>query len=348
MFYSIFLAILLSIIAISFPKSRFICILFTIYMWVLWGWNTYNGDYEAYEQMYILTERNVFFPIEPGYRLLMEISNELGLDYRQFLIFISFVSLALISLVIILLSSYPAFNILIYFWFFFPLDYVLIRNTLAFFIVALGIVLILRDIKYKYLYFITLVLISTSIHLTCIFYLSFLGIFLFKKINNSTLIVIVLLSLLSLYLIQGLFQSALSLGFEERSTTYSGSINSAIYNLFWQTLIIITLYKTFIYAKKRCGSHTINDILLIYRCNFLLYLLFPLYLIVAISVRIFRNLSFIDLIFINDNILNKRTPWRYSLLIIPVIWFLYNHFINPVSFDTIVSLFSYNKILGLL
>ena len=55
----ILVTIVLSVVSLIFPKSKLVAGLFFLFMWTLWGWNTWNGDYEAYEKIFLGIEEGV-------------------------------------------------------------------------------------------------------------------------------------------------------------------------------------------------------------------------------------------------------------------------------------------------
>ena len=81
---SVLVTIILISLALVFNKSKAICILLFIFMFTLSGWNTWNGDYDAYERFYyssILMNEEY----EPGYILINVIFKKLGIEYQTFL-----------------------------------------------------------------------------------------------------------------------------------------------------------------------------------------------------------------------------------------------------------------------
>lgn len=163
----ILLTIVLSVASLIFPKSKFFAGLFFLFMWTLWGWNTWNGDYEAYEKMFLGIEEGV--SAEGGYWLLNSFFRFFINDFQTFLIIISFLVLFSVYKFVIAFSPYPALFSLLYFVIFI-MEFVFIRDYIAstFFIVALG--LVFREKKHKVAYFVLLLLLASSIHT---FYLLF-------------------------------------------------------------------------------------------------------------------------------------------------------------------------------
>lgn len=165
-------AILLVFLSLIFNKSKFICIVFFIFIYTLAGWNTWNGDYDAYERLYnnsILLADDY----EPGYVLINTISNMLGISYQSFLqVFYAFI-LSVFAYAGIKYSRFPALYSAIYF-FIFILEYVFLRNYLTHSLLLLAFIILIKEIRFYKFWFVVLILTTSTIHTTAIVWLIFL------------------------------------------------------------------------------------------------------------------------------------------------------------------------------
>ena len=97
MFLAVIITIFLSMASILLKKSKFLTLLFFAFTWLLFGWNHWNGDYEAYEKLYDFPQIEVILSgHEFGYNALMYLFNYLGFTFQEFFIVISFISLVLL------------------------------------------------------------------------------------------------------------------------------------------------------------------------------------------------------------------------------------------------------------
>ena len=120
----IIITVILFVVALLRPQSKGVAVLIFALMWSLWGWNTWNGDYEAYAEIFINPN---FATSELGYTILNKFVGLFTDDYQVFVIIISFVLLSSILLFIVRLSPYPALFSVIYFVIYLE-EFVFIRN----------------------------------------------------------------------------------------------------------------------------------------------------------------------------------------------------------------------------
>lgn len=359
MVLSIALSVVLSILSIFFKRSRLVAILFFIFMWLMFGWNYWNGDYDMYETRYDHYISDLFLQnddYEYGYKTLMILGNSLGLTFQQFFIAVSFVIMSLWVRTTFMLSKTPALFAFCFFLFFFPLDYVLLRNFLAFSIVVQGFISIYKNSKFKYIKYIAAVLIASTIHSSSIFYLLLLPAFLYPKILNVKKVALVaIIGLFAFIILDAFFIGIISENSDGRDEVYSSSITTfLIYSLFqiFNTYLIFYFYNT----EKAAGftqhgtslsakDDVRNSSTILLNVNIILLLLIILYYSFNVTIRLSRNIAILNLIYM-ANILYGRPQVKVKIshgvfLLIYLIWF-YQHFIVPVDYYTIIPLFENN------
>lgn len=169
-------------------NSKIIICLSIIAMWVLFGWNNNNPDYVNYFRSYnviyfsdglTLTGRDI------GFKLLMNISSLIGLDYKGFLIITSIVGILLIHSTVKKYSTNSSFVYLLYFIYPFFLDVVQVRNFLMMAIIIYSIRFLLQDSKYSNLKYFLFNIVAVLMHSAAILYLPLLFI---KKNNKNNLL----------------------------------------------------------------------------------------------------------------------------------------------------------------
>ena len=139
----------LSIISFFYQKSRVLFGMMFFFMWVLFAFNYSNADYNMYERFYdVPINKKVFLKTEGGYSFLMFLGEIIGLNFQGFLIVVSAITLFLLFRFFFIFSKFPALALICFFWFFFPLQYVILRNFLSFVIVLQGFIFILKNDKY--------------------------------------------------------------------------------------------------------------------------------------------------------------------------------------------------------
>ena len=87
----IIITVILFVVALLRPQSKGVAVLIFALMWSLWGWNTWNGDYEAYAEIFINPN---FATSELGYTILNKFIGLFTDDYQVFVIIISFMLLS--------------------------------------------------------------------------------------------------------------------------------------------------------------------------------------------------------------------------------------------------------------
>lgn len=145
--------------------------------WVFWGLidalvvcNYSNGDYEGYKIMYYNSSFNSYW-LEPGYCLLEKIFSYIGVDFFAFRGLIVTISLFLIAIAIQHFSESPTFTLLLYCVYPMILDSVQLRNFLSSAICIFALIFLEKKNKRGIIYFVTLVVVATTIHTVAITFL---------------------------------------------------------------------------------------------------------------------------------------------------------------------------------
>lgn len=349
MVISIVFSILLSLLSLKFGKSKTVAALFFVFMWLLFGWNSWNGDYDAYEKLYNypISELDTS-KYEWGYSGLMLLFGQLGFSFQDFFIFISFVSMMLLFNFLIRYSFLPAFFSVLFFYSYFPLDYVLLRNFVAFVIVLQGLVFVINDFKHKIIIFVIFVFIASLFHGTSLFYLGFVLCFFHRKVSSFGISILVfLITLLYLYLgnyVMGTFFES-----SGRNDIYESSLSAFIVNAFLQILNLF-IVQYFYNASLWTDGYTermkrFNMIVM--NMNVMLLFVIPLYYSYSIAIRLFWNVSLVNVVFmINTYTCYKEGEKKNTLLLLTLLYvfFFFMYMIAPFIDDTLFSLYKYNLI----
>lgn len=349
MIYAVIISILLILLSILRPASKIVSFFVFILMFLLFGWNYWNGDYDAYENLYnnALAE----FAIggyERGYTSLMSFFSIIGFDFQQFFITVALFSLLLLFNFIVRYSKYPAIFSCIFFCFFFPLDYVILRNFIALTIVLQGLIFVINQYKYSLWIFGAFVFIASLFHSTAIFYMVLIPFLNRKNICLSTFLLCVIAATFFLIIFGNRVISLLVTNVNGRDELYASSFLRFIFNSGIQILnllIILFYYKKGAVLSITEKEQVFNKVLT--NINIVLLFLIPIYYSFAIAERLFRNISIINIVFMTNILyeyrLNRTKIFLFLLLILYLSYF-YLSFIHPYLDDTVYSLYRYNLI----
>lgn len=302
---------------------------------------------------------------EPGYLLIQKISHYIGLDFVQFQILFSFISIMLISSVV-QKFSYRAVYVffLFYLSFFIFIDSVQIRSFYAFSLIVAGFgYLFINESEPKRMRVILLFVLAISIHVSMIVFLPFIMLSMKdKKLVRNSSKIIALFSIVFCMVIYfqsgilGLFKTIISLVTDNSERTSDYGTTSVrfgfIYPFMMHFFSVITLFILkrlsfkYSYSQRICA---LIDIFL----TFNLFALFclPLYMFNLQFVRIARELLLVNFMFfsylISEIRFNQRNGF-YSLvgaILLTILLFYYTFIVGDHIDDIIIPFFDEKNIL---
>jgi len=300
-------SILLVFAGIIKQNSRSVAFFLFLFLWILFGWNRGNVDYDNYVRGFSWAQGALRFNSEVGTQLLYKLFILLGLEYRHFLIFISLVGLLLINASIKTYTNNVAFVLSLYLIFPFIIDVVQSRGFLSMSIILYASRYIIEERKRGTLKYLILILLASSIHYSAIFYITLL---LIKRKNISSLTI-----LASALTIAGLVVAFTNLipklllvfvPFEKVSHYLDNRLN-------WGILIAAVVYASnfilvyYSYQKVKSIQEQTNSgdisqeagfrfVEAVYKINILLLLLFVLYVFNMVFFRLYRNILILNYI----------------------------------------------------
>jgi hypothetical protein len=346
---SILLAIVFSVFLLYKKDSKLYYFLFCIYIWILFGWNNSNADLKMYENNYenISLNNLHFIKYEGGYDFLMFCFKKIGLTFLAFRVIISGIIMTLFLRFVNFFSKDKNLFIVCFFYFFFPLQYVIFRNFIAFVIVLIGLEMILNDKKYSKAKFIFFVLLASTIHISSLFYLIFLVAFKKDQLNIKKMISIVIGLLLFVIFIDKYIYLFISAIHNQKAIFYKPSL---ILFLSYSAIQFVNLFvvKYFLYLDQE--SKTKEELtkleLIILNINIAMLLLIPIYYEVSGFIRILLNFSVVNTLFIANAAFIKGKEVFPKLLFFMYLLFWFIAFIFFVRQDTIIPLFKNNFLLN--
>ena len=315
----------LIILCIIFPKSKIVSLLVFLFMWQLWGWNTWNGDYDGYKAIYETFGR---FGIkdtnfEIGFGLLNKFFFDIGLSFQSYMIVFSFFVLSLIYL-FVKKSPYPAILSVLYFVIFI-MEYVFMRNYLANSLLLLFLIVAFNNGKYKIITSLVLLILAFLFHTTAIVYFSFLLIYIpnlkLKKLFYLIITIVIFLFTSFTFFISYIDNDILTYKIDY----YFGQTNPigpAITHLLIVVLLLLVLFQSKNYYN--CLSEkTKNNIEILQKMNVISLIYIPLYFFLPDFSRFFRVLFTVDLFFILY-LLYYYKKNTYKLALINVLMVIYS------------------------
>lgn len=337
--FLLFLYFILCILGFTIRRSRGLTLLIFLFAWVLIGWNYDNSDYIAYQNFYIHNS-DFMGLMEPGYLLLCNLFNSLGFDYASFRIITSGLVICIYLYIILKYARYDCCVAACYLAFLLILDVTQIRNFIAFSFVFLGFSILIyehKNVKLKYIIF---VILASLIHISSIFYLLFLNIR--RKKYNITWFI--LLFIVELLIIKGL-PTLLGGYISDKFQNYSH--DTSLLTISLASLIqLLNVYYIYIIGKSEKTLHIGSEYAeTFYNLNLLLLFMIPFYLDTLTYMRIFRNVSILNFIYITNalSIQKKNVPLK------TMVFFMYaSYFLLLVSFmhnfeNVFIPVFEYNN-----
>ena len=162
-------ALLLIIASFNMPKSKAVMVLWLVFYWILFSFNTVNSDYAAYNSIYEyirIGQEGYTSVSEEGYIWLARVSSVVfNLSYQQFLVVVSTITTCLIGVIVNKYAS--ATNIVLSLFLMYPYWIMICqyRSYIAVLLVLLGIYYLFeRTGKDAYLLFFGLVFLGGLFH----------------------------------------------------------------------------------------------------------------------------------------------------------------------------------------
>lgn len=341
-----FICILLTFFVLFFKESKFFAALLFIVMWIFFGWNYSNADYNMYKDMYsILIFKFDFLKYEGGYQFLMYFGQLVGLNFQQFHILIAAIVLFLVFRFFIFFSKLPALSAICFFWIFFPLQFVILRNFIAFSIVLQGLIPVLRNEKYNKQKFIFFVILASTVHISSLFYLLFLFAFKEREIKIKTIGLWVFALLILVIVMHNFIFLILSFAPKARAVFYKTSM---FLFLVYSGIQILNLFvvKYFLKLNSDLNAKEDNDYLrmnaIVLNINIIMLFLIPIYYELAVFIRILLNISIVNMVFITNKLFKVNNKFFPKLVFVSYLLFWFFSFIFLVKENTIFPLFNNN------
>lgn len=283
-----------------FSKSRVLLFLQIIFLYILIAFNKGGPDYNAYEQMYEFYSSLKLALFSKGGAYANEIYylNKLGLNFSEITIVLSTISIV-VMIYLFKKKCIGKYNFVFACVYFYPsIDYIVQkRNFYAMVFLYIGIWLWLKNRK---IFAIISIFCSYMHHESFIIYIPIILISLFNEKNLKKLVnLLFLIEILSFVWIDKIFLKFFS---KSKVELYLLNLNNRLEISKVGCFIIFHLIMFFIirYIYKYKSVKNKYDIL-IFKLNYILLLIIPLYYYNSTFFRIYRNIYFLNYIFIANN-----------------------------------------------
>ncbi|MDR2306760.1 MAG: EpsG family protein [Paucimonas sp.] len=317
-------------------------------MWLLFGWNAWNGDRDGYELYY--TREISEWGVEVGYGYLNVLGNQLGLGFQAFQIAFAALTLGLLWRYLLVQTRAPFLSLLMYALCFFALDYVLLRNFLAFVIILQALVCLFRGGLGGRFMYVLLILLATTVHQSSFVYLALVIVPLQRAYNIWRF----LFCLLAFYTVYVLGRNYLPLpaSVSAHFDYYSVSLKSSLFSVCVHALSVLLMGLVVVCERRdilRLRAATLREREMVFVLNINLLSLFfaVLYFESEIFIRLLRTLVFINMLYcVNALVLVRRTYFFIFAYLLLFSAFLFLYFIWPTAELSLQPLFFRNLILG--
>lgn len=333
----IIILILVTVLCILFQKSKLVTCLTFVFIWTL-SWTSNQPDYANYQIMFLDETSS-----DIGYAWISRISKNIGLDYYSFRLLFLAVGWIIYAWFIIRFSKRCALVSAIYLWTMSLFDMVQNRNFVAFSICLIGISMLFENQSLrKQIHFFVSILIASSIHITCAFFLIFL------VLNKNTLsklskFQICLFSVICAAILIIFFSKEISTKVDNYDTGVSTLTKGLLLLLFIFNIAYINYVKHLIpnkFAIQNLSSwqksYSVDNKNTMWMYNIALCLLLPASFMSLSALRIFRYSGIMNICYsinrVNTKLLSLNLILTIILIIYSCSYLLVSYLMHKTSF----------------
>lgn len=344
---NILITILLVVFSLIFKKSKFIAIVFFLFMWTLWGWNTWNGDYDAYENIFLLSNLETS-SVEFGYSLYNKFLNSIGISFQHFMILSSLIVLSIVAIFTLKFTKYPALYSSIYFVIFI-MEYVFIRNYISHALLLTGFMLVVKEVRFAKFFFFCFIILAASIHYSSLFFVIFiLAIYPSRIIKPKIALPILLLSFFASLFMFNYVLSGLGANYVDKFSYYAHGSGFTTISLAHLLIVMLVIYFFYLVQKDLDLSFQVKKtIITVVNINIVSLLYLLVYYHVPYFGRFIRFLFMFDLgmlLFAFHYVSSFKTRKKMLLIFLSVFIALLILFSGSTLDLTLVPLYKENLI----
>ena len=329
--------------------SIFFAWLVFLIMWGLYGWNTWNGDREGYELYYHTRDTVASWGGEIGYGYLNIIASQSGLSFQVFQILISLVTLLLMFRYLTKRTLSPFFSIIVYMVCFFSLDFVLMRNFLAFAIFLQGIVILYEGRKYCRIKYIVLIAVAATMHQSSLMFMVFVFMPLNRVVPLGRFFLVYFAFLVCYVLVR--YTIPLPDSVASHFNYYDTTWKSILGNVFTHLVSFVLFVVAVIVERKNlckidCSEGREKELAFTLNINIFSLFFLVLYFESEIFIRLLRVVVFFNILHCVNSLFLVRRNYIFLLSYLVVFGcYLVLFFLVPVADGTYISMWKYNLFL---
>lgn len=329
--------ILLILLGLFRPKSNIVAVSIFLLAIILWGWNYDNPDIQNYIWRY--EESFDDYTGEFGFHLLCKIGNYLNLSFQQFKIVIGIIAYSFLYYIIRNNTIYVAFVSSIYLICFFILDVTQMRNFIAFIIIFYAISKYLKPepTSWQIIKYCILVICATTIHLTSVFFLLFLLVYI--KVDWKLITILIFGAILiesSIYIF--IYNNV------GKILLYDESEISLLASVCYSIMQIVNYYFIKMFCNKYLQNNDRREIII--SMNMILISIIPFYWDNAIFSRLLRFVAIMNITFIADGFFSSKSVKNKLLFICYACYFLIMFIGLDLDSEVVSCVFNKNKLLN--
>lgn len=295
-------------------KNVFAAIPISIIMWILFGFNTKNVDMVNYERRFYYGTTEF---AESGFNAIINICKHFGISsYQGFIEVVSLLLIFIIFFCTIKFTNNAIAALLLFCLYPFILFCIEIRFSIAFCIILIAILILLKDYKYSLPIYLGFVLLATMFHSSSLIYLML--VFHKAKIHHKNkiyiMILAVVLAIVLTYTPLTLYLASWVSGGSVKITSWF--TKRARFGMAIPIIEQVISYTTFCYANRIRKKHNIETSLnadILYDINILMFILVPCYFINNTFFRLYRVIIFVNTLFFSEIIYNKLSDSRWKV-----------------------------------
>ena len=278
-------------------KAIYSSIPILFFMWILFGYNTYNGDYAEYENQFNLGKQGTF---EEGFKLLLVWARALGIsNYQDFLKISSFLFLLIVFYFACKYTKRPKAVMTLFLIYPFLVLCETVRYAFVFLFILTGISILLSDKKNSILLYVILVFIASMFNTSALLYLvlAFYKVPLKRRQKfNVMFILCLIISVLTYtqvfyFLAYHLLGTSKILGWLGNHARYGMIIPIS------EQIISFLIFQYGYQLSKKYNIRTKMNGDILYDLNIMILILLPLYFITVVFIRAYYVFLFVNMIF---------------------------------------------------
>lgn len=330
--------------------SIFLALLVFLIMWGLYGWNSWNGDRDAYELYYHTRDTYASWGGEVGYGYLNILASQSGLSFQSFQILISLVTLFLVFRYIVKRTVSPFLSILIYMVCFFSLDFVLMRNFLAFAIFLQAMIVLFEGHKYCRVKYALLIVLATAMHQSSLMFMVFIFMPLDRVVPLGRFF-LCYLTFIACYVIARYvvpLPDSVASHFNFYNTTWKSILANVLTHLVSFVLFVLAVMgERKSLSRVDCSAGRDKELAFILNLNIFSLFFLVLYFESEIFIRLLRVIIFFNILHCANSLFIKRRSYLFLLSYVVVFGgYLVLFFLVPVAQGTYIAMWKNNLFLN--